>query len=830
MPSAQPSCVPEQTRHADALGSQPHASPAHQDNSAVTTTSSSKIQVTIDEGLSTLHPTHPTRQLTRHSSAWSASLEMPAETHQWVLSLEEEAIFVLSLYALACTSAVVMVLRMAFSDGWSALFAVLLTSTSLYVTVYLFGAYHQRWSRKARRAHLTEEESETERLSWRSLFEFRQAVAVPLILDHPINLLIHVLISNVIPVLCELIETATTGDEGRWNGLEVVSIFRLALFIAFSPAIAMLNRNLVVPHHFAFAISKLTLLFFTCHVMACAFWGLARNNDFDETTWVGAHMPNLELESKPKQYLLSLYWATVTASTVGYGDLSPVGDGEVILTIIFVIGNIWLLAGIVGGISALASMEDTDMAEQRRDIRRFEEARRCFACMLQIERISDDVVVATREYLRLSLHHVKANIDSLPLSVRQNIREQRFGDALSTMPLTLGLSRRFVAQCVGRVSEDFFVAGLTILRPFDIANRLCIILEGTAGLYTGKSDKLDDMHSHHSYAHSTQHEKGEMVAVLHPGSYFGAEGFMCFVRTPWAISARTMLRVITLDDQDRRELERAFPHDWSKLMRNLLASSKELCTAAAELVQRCETRSPGKTKLNVLRMSLGDALSISPQTASQFSHDAHEVHDDIARYESRTMESLSALVCHLSGTGDEQEVIRLLELIPIEEIPSDYDGRTGLHLAAAGGHINCLLALLRYKANKDAVDRFGRTPLQEAVLNARDEAAQVLLKHGATLGLSEGQLASKLCDAAHANDCALIRRYLDAGADPNVKDYDKRTCLMLAAASGSYGICKLLIDRNAQLDAEDRWGHTALDEARYNGHTGAICEMLSKAP
>lgn len=60
---------------------------------------------------------------------------------------------------------------------------------------------------------------------------------------------------------------------------------------------------------------------------------------------------------------------------------SPVGDGEVILTIIFVIGNIWLLAGIVGGISALASMEDTDMAEQRRDIRRFEEARRCFACV-----------------------------------------------------------------------------------------------------------------------------------------------------------------------------------------------------------------------------------------------------------------------------------------------------------------------------------------------------------------------------------------------------------------------------------------------------------------
>ena len=68
--------------------------------------------------------------------------------------------------------------------------------------------------------------------------------------------------------------------------------------------------------------------------------------------------------------------------------------------------------------------------------------------MLREEGISPDVVVATREYLRLSLddRFARANVDTLPASVRQNIREQRFGEPLASLPLTRGLSRKFLTE------------------------------------------------------------------------------------------------------------------------------------------------------------------------------------------------------------------------------------------------------------------------------------------------------------------------------------------------------------------------------------------------
>ncbi|KAL1500575.1 hypothetical protein AB1Y20_013230 [Prymnesium parvum] len=767
----------------------------------------------------------PSRPLTRRNSVTSTSSKFELnqqDPHAWSSLLRIQAIFVLSLFSLAAVSLFVTVLRITFSDSWSALLVVVGVSTVLYAAIYLFGALQQRKERKFRAAQCLDEEWDDELFSMESWLDLKQLVSSPLRLDHPLNITVHLILATTLPLVCDLVAAATTGEERQFDAIEVVSLLRLLLLLAFQPAVESLTRNLVVPHHLTFAMSKLSTLCFTIHVVACLFWVLARSRDFDDNTWVGVHMPHLVDAPEPTQYLFSLYWATITASTVGYGDLNPVGDGEVVLTIAFVMVNIWLLAGIVGGISALASMEDTDMAQNRREIWRFEQ-------MLSEERISPDVVVATREYLRLSLNKTKANIDTLPASVRQNIREQRFGDAVTSLHLLRGLSRRFVSYCVSRVHEDSFVAGLTILRAHDTPNRWCIILEGTAMVQVSKNQPIDESNS---ISHSVAAGQMQTVAVLHPGASFGAEGFVSFVRTPWAISARTMLRVLVLDEKDRRELERAFPNDWYKLRRNVQAAADELLTAAAWLETQCQLSlsSRERMKLRPFRMSLEATADVAPSTAAQFAREARELREDIARDDSRAMESLAALVCHLAGTGDDRELTRLIEMVPISEIRCDYDGRAGLHLAAAGGHDACIAVLLRHSADVNVVDRFGRTPLLEAVLNSRDDTISLLLEHGAGLGLEERQLASKLCDAACECDHALIRRYLKAGANPNAADYDRRTCLMLAASGGDFGICKLLIENDAAVDATDRWGHTALDEAVYHKHTGAICELLSNKP
>jgi ankyrin repeat protein len=57
----------------------------------------------------------------------------------------------------------------------------------------------------------------------------------------------------------------------------------------------------------------------------------------------------------------------------------------------------------------------------------------------------------------------------------------------------------------------------------------------------------------------------------------------------------------------------------------------------------------------------------------------------------------------------------------------DYDGRTPLHLAASEGAFATTDWLIGEGVDVDAVDRFGRTPLMDALLAEQVAVAQLLL-------------------------------------------------------------------------------------------------------
>jgi ankyrin repeat protein len=58
----------------------------------------------------------------------------------------------------------------------------------------------------------------------------------------------------------------------------------------------------------------------------------------------------------------------------------------------------------------------------------------------------------------------------------------------------------------------------------------------------------------------------------------------------------------------------------------------------------------------------------------------------------------------------------------------DYDARTPLHLAASEGSLTTAEWLLARGVDASAVDRFGRTPMMEALQNSHTAVAQALLQ------------------------------------------------------------------------------------------------------
>ena len=78
---------------------------------------------------------------------------------------------------------------------------------------------------------------------------------------------------------------------------------------------------------------------------------------------------------------------------------------------------------------------------------------------------------------------------------------------------------------------------------------------------------------------------------------------------------------------------------------------------------------------------------------------------------------------------------------------ADYDRRTPLHLAAAEGHQQVLAYLLAHMVELDPVDRWGHTPLDEAIRHNQLDAIRLLKSEGAGHGIESAETG---CDSSNA--------------------------------------------------------------------------------
>lgn len=102
--------------------------------------------------------------------------------------------------------------------------------------------------------------------------------------------------------------------------------------------------------------------------------------------------------------------------------------------------------------------------------------------------------------------------------------------------------------------------------------------------------------------------------------------------------------------------------------------------------------------------------------------------DDSARERVRR----AAYFLFFAGEGDTWRLEQLLLEFGLDDVSDvkDYDGRTPLHLAAANGAYAASSWLLEHGAVINALDAFGRTPLEDAVRRSHTAVARLLVSKG----------------------------------------------------------------------------------------------------
>ncbi|MGV3614652.1 MAG: ankyrin repeat domain-containing protein [Fimbriimonas sp.] len=168
--------------------------------------------------------------------------------------------------------------------------------------------------------------------------------------------------------------------------------------------------------------------------------------------------------------------------------------------------------------------------------------------------------------------------------------------------------------------------------------------------------------------------------------------------------------------------------------------------------------------------------------------------------------------------GDAGAIWVLLRAGANPEIP-DAEGRTPLHHAAGSGVSAAVATLLKAKVKVDPVDHEGRTPLDMAVVDSEPDTeapdiVHALFKAGANLnpGILHRALGP---DEPSPETLALLLHF---GADPNERDDQGWTPLMLATLPGDTDIVRMLLLYRADPNAFSDDGDAALNIAREEGY------------
>lgn len=550
-----------------------------------------------------------------------------------------------------------------------------------------------------------------------------------------------------------LFESSTTDRTSKM----VFELLGLLRFLRIGRLVQFMHRceNNFKLNYSVLAIGKfVSILLAVGHMSGCGMYLTARYNEFVPGTWIADKAPHLPNATLSEQYVTSVYWSFTTLTTVGYGDFSPVHISERIVCMIVMIINVGLSAYILGNMTLLATKQDAKTAMYRARMQDLHH-------YMKSHHIPEELCQQAQTHLQLAANMSKdqhAVMQHVPPFIRLQIQRHLFRDTIMGQELFQGAMEMFLDQLVSEVTVENFFEDDYIFSVGDNPNAFYIVLEGSVHLIQKGSRKK-----------------------LAKGETFGVDSVMCDVPQIYtARGASPLLRVLEIKQQLWKSLALRFPREVRRMS----------VLRLREMEGRFKKFPDNK---------------ILAQRVKQ-----------LRRWIARNKQLMAVAMCDAARQGDNDEMRHLLDRGGLQPDQTDSDKRTALHHGANQGHLQAVQLLLDSNASTSLKDRFGTTPLLDAIKQRHFDVADVLVNAGAKLRLPHP--GSFLCQLTFAGDVVELGALLKYRADPNCTNFDARTPLHVASIEGNGPCVRILLKYKADIDAKDRWERTPLDDSVAASH------------
>ncbi|RYG65333.1 ankyrin repeat domain-containing protein, partial [archaeon] len=166
-----------------------------------------------------------------------------------------------------------------------------------------------------------------------------------------------------------------------------------------------------------------------------------------------------------------------------------------------------------------------------------------------------------------------------------------------------------------------------------------------------------------------------------------------------------------------------------------------------------------------------------------------------------------------------------------EDVEPHKDGVTALSLAAQGGHLDLVHALVDAQAAVDVADEEDETPLLASFKNKHYNVSYYLLEHGANPNDvyvdDKRKMHSLLLDSVQLSNVPLATLLVQRGANLSVTDEEGVTPLIQAAYQGHNSLVMEMLSKGADITAANAEGINALIAAASEGHADVVRTLLA---
>ncbi len=300
----------------------------------------------------------------------------------------------------------------------------------------------------------------------------------------------------------------------------------------------------------------LMVVFLLVHWVACGWFAIAVVEGLSADSWVArAGLADLGIG---QQYLRSVYWSFVTTTTVGYGDIVPIGTLETAFAIVVMVVGASMYALIIGSIASLVSSIDSSKAAFWNRVESVNQYLRGRGLPPDLtEQIQNYYDYIWDRYRGVS---APALLKDLPEPIRLEVLFHLTKELIEEVPLFRHTGPALRNALLMSLEPQVHVPGSYVVREGERANGIYFVSRGTLEITAGPE--------------STSH------GTLEPGDYFGDLSLLLGERRTASVRALAYSDVFLLPSHEFDRLKA----EYDEFKEVLKVISSEKTEKMAELV------------------------------------------------------------------------------------------------------------------------------------------------------------------------------------------------------------------------------------------------------